>query len=53
MERPRALRREGSERGLMDSEARGTNADPCRLLKVGEVAAMLGMSPAWVRQHSN
>jgi len=24
-----------------------------RLLDVGEVAAMLGMSEAWVRQHSN
>jgi predicted DNA-binding transcriptional regulator AlpA len=28
-------------------------ADPNRLLTVGEVAAMLGMSEAWVRQHSN
>jgi excisionase family DNA binding protein len=28
-------------------------ADPDRLLTVGEVAAMLGMSEAWVRQHSN
>jgi len=28
-------------------------ADPDRLLDVGEVAAMLGMSEAWVRQHSN
>jgi excisionase family DNA binding protein len=28
-------------------------ADPARLLTVGEVAAMLGMSDAWVRQHSN
>jgi predicted DNA-binding transcriptional regulator AlpA len=24
-----------------------------RLLNVEEVAALLGMSPAWVRQHSN
>ncbi len=28
-------------------------ADPDRLLSVDEVAALLGMSPAWVRQHSN
>jgi len=28
-------------------------ADPDRLLTVGEVAAMLGVSDAWVRQHSN
>ena len=27
--------------------------DPDRLLTVGEVARMLGMSSAWVRQHSN
>jgi len=30
-----------------------TQPDPDRLLSVGEVAAMLGMSEAWVRQHSN
>jgi excisionase family DNA binding protein len=27
--------------------------DQDRLLTVGEVAAMLGVSEAWVRQHSN
>lgn len=52
-ERLRARGRGSSERRLIDSGARGTNEDPCRLLTVGEVAAMLGMSAAWVRQHSN
>jgi excisionase family DNA binding protein len=27
--------------------------DPARLLSVEEVAALLGMSTAWVRQHAN
>lgn len=27
--------------------------DPDRLMTVEEVAKLLGMSPAWVRQHSN
>jgi predicted DNA-binding transcriptional regulator AlpA len=30
-----------------------TQVDPDRLLDVPEVARMLGMSEAWVRQHSN
>ena len=32
---------------------RHVQADPDRLLDVPEVARMLGMSEAWVRQHSN
>ena len=30
-----------------------TRTDPDRLLSVEEVAELLGMSTAWVRQHSN
>jgi excisionase family DNA binding protein len=32
---------------------RTLSQDPGRLLSVEEVAALLGMSTAWVRQHSN
>ena len=31
----------------------GISDDPGRLLSVEDVAALLGMSTAWVRQHSN
>jgi excisionase family DNA binding protein len=37
----------------VQSSRRTISDDPARLLSVEEVAALLGMSTAWVRQHAN